>query len=292
MKENWPNFFAAGVPKAGTTSLFAIFRNHPDIFTAEIKEPNFFNRKGKPDDFVVKPIRDEKYYLQLYSDVTIEKIICDMSIALFEDPSSCKRILDVSPDAKILICLRDQVERMFSLYLMLKRNGRVTGTFSEELKKSLDYKTYNPRYPGLKLKNRLYAENLSIWQDSFADGNVKVIIFEEFIVDQLNTANEICKFLDIGPIDASDFSTEKHNTYGEPRNSLSTFILKNIRSKKLFRLFPFAFRKFIRDKVLLKKAEKPKMSDEDRRFLQDYFREDTLAIEKILGRKLPWKNFS
>lgn len=291
MKKNWPNFYTAGVPKAGTTSLFAAYRDHPEIFTAAIKEPNYFNRQGIPDNAVIKPIRDERYYLKLYEGVTSEKRICDMSISLFEDPSSCQRILEVSPDAKIVICLRDQIERMFSLYLMLKRNGRLNGSFKEELHKGLNEKNYISGVPGMKLKKRLYAENLFFWLDMFPSDNIKVIFFEEFIVDQLRIVNEVFEFLDIKNINDTQFNTGVHNSYGEPRNILSQYVLKNIRSKKLYCLFPFFFRKFVRDKILLKKSDKPIMLEEDKLFLIDFFREDALVVQKILKRKLPWTNF-
>ncbi|MCP3932313.1 MAG: sulfotransferase [Bacteroidetes bacterium] len=292
MKENWPNFFTVGVPKAGTTSLFAFFRNHPDIYTAAIKEPNYFNRVSLPDDALIKPIRDRQYYLQLYEGVTVEKVICDMSISLFEDPSACQLILDVSPDSKILISLRDQVERMFSLFLMLKRNGRLSGTFSEEIAKGQDEDYSIPGQPGMKLKKRLYADNLSKWMDHFPQENIKVILFEDFITDQIGVTNSIYEFLGISSGETTESSLGAHNSYGEPRNIISRFILKNIRSKKLFKLFPFEFRKYVRDHILLQKAEKPKMLDEDRKKLQEYFTEDTIAVENILGRKVPWNNFT
>jgi hypothetical protein len=43
--------------------------------------------------------------------------------------------------------------------------------------------------------------------------------------------------------------------------------------------------------VLLKDADKPVMLDEDREFLREFFKEDTRAVQEIIGRKLPWKNF-
>ena len=292
MRKKWPNFFTAGVPKAGTTSLYAVFRHHPDMYTAEIKEPNFFNRSVVPDNALIKPVRDEKYYLKLYEKAYSEPILCDMSISLFEDPTSCRQILEVSPDAKILICLRDQVERMFSLYLMLKRNGRIHGSFREELERGLDEAKYVPGVPGMKLKKRLYAENLSLWLDSFRKENIKVILFEEFIADQHAILNSIFEFLGIAAMDKENQVLGAHNTYGEPRNLVSKFVLKNIRSKKLYSLFPYTFRKFVRDSLLLKAAEKPLMENDDRMFLKDFFIEDTLEVQKILARQLPWKNFA
>ena len=40
----WPNFFVAGAPRCGTSSLHAWLPSVPGVFMARIKEPNFFSR--------------------------------------------------------------------------------------------------------------------------------------------------------------------------------------------------------------------------------------------------------
>ena len=44
-----PNFLIIGAPKAGTTSLYSYFREHPAIFMPELKEPRFFGYEGQGD---------------------------------------------------------------------------------------------------------------------------------------------------------------------------------------------------------------------------------------------------
>ena len=66
-----PNFFIVGAAKSGTTSLHHYLNQHPRISMSKIKEPQYFSRVLVPDDHPIRPIRDEREYLDLF-DVTPE----------------------------------------------------------------------------------------------------------------------------------------------------------------------------------------------------------------------------
>jgi len=59
----------------------------------------------------------------------------------------------------------------------------------------------------------------------------------------------------------------------------------------LEKIIPKSIRKFGRDKILLKQETKPKMDDEDRKSLVNFYKEDVEKLQNILGQRLPWKNF-
>ena len=65
-------------------------------------------------------------------------------------------------------------------------------------------------------------------------------------------------------------------------------------AKKIVRSFiPSSGRRFIENKILKKKTtNKPNMTEQDREFLINYFKEDVKKIQILLNKKLPWKNFS
>ncbi|MEX0656428.1 MAG: sulfotransferase domain-containing protein, partial [Nitrosopumilaceae archaeon] len=121
--ELWPNFFIVGADKAGTSSLYAYLMNIPGIFMSRYKEPNYFSTMTFGDNHDLRPIRDKKKYLELFKNVKNEKIVGEASPSYLGDKEAPKLIHKVSPEAKILICLRDPVERVYSHYLMLDRLG-------------------------------------------------------------------------------------------------------------------------------------------------------------------------
>lgn len=288
--EKWPNLFIVGAPKAGTSSLYVYLANIPGIFMSKVKEPNYFSRKTIPDHGLVKPIRDKSKYLGLFKKVKDEKIIGEASPSYLSDPEAPKLIHDIIPDAKIITSLRDPVERTFSFYLNLVRIGRMKGSFHEELQKSLKHvKAYNQI--SLRLETGLYAEDIQRYLDIFGSTQVKILIFEEFVKDPKKTLNEILSFLKID-YELDDFEGEAYNKFGVARGPISQFLLRDMRLRRVVeKIVPPSGRRVLREKLLLKNEEKPKMNQEDRKTLIQFYREDGIKLQKILGKKLPWKNF-
>ena len=119
--EKWPNLFIVGAPKAGTTSLHEYFEKKiPGIFMSDVKEPYYFCKTLIPIDHYITPIRDKKKYLELFEKSKTEKIIGESSVWYLSDPDASSLIYQKVPNAKIIIMLRDPVERAFSHYLMLE----------------------------------------------------------------------------------------------------------------------------------------------------------------------------
>ena len=128
--EVWPNFFIVGVAKAGTTSLYAYLINTPGIFFSSEKEPGYFHSisfgRGP-----ARRVHKQSQYLKLFMGVSTEKAIGEASPGYLIDPESAKLIHDKVPNAKIIIMLRDPLERAFSHYLMRRTKGVVKQTFHE-----------------------------------------------------------------------------------------------------------------------------------------------------------------
>ncbi len=288
--EKWPNLFIVGAPKAGTSSLYAYLSNIPGIFMPKIKEPNYFSVNTIPNNSRVRPIRDKSKYIKLFKKVKNEKIIGDASPSYLSDPAAPKLIHEIVPDARIIISLRDPVERTLSYYLMHLRNGLLKGTFHEELQKSLKLcRVYNIR--SLRLETGLYAEDVQRYLDLFGKKQVKILIFEEFIKDTKKTLNDVLSFLDVD-YEMNNFEGEAYNKFGVARGSISKFLLRNIRIRRVAeKIISPSGRRVFRENILLKKGEKPKMSQEDRNTLIKFYNEDVIKLQKNLGRKLPWKNF-
>ena len=57
-------------------------------------------------------------------------------------------------------------------------------------------------------------------------------------------------------------------------------------------LIPAEGRKFVREKILLSKQNKPKINPVDQQQLIDFYSEDVKKLEKIVQKKLPWPNFT
>jgi len=288
--EKWPNLFIVGAPKAGTSSLYAYLKNIPGIYMSPYKEPNYFSAKTIGEKSVARPIRDKTKYLSLFKQVKDEKIIGEASPSYLSDPDAAKLIHRVNPDARIIISLRDPVERTFSYYLMFIRLGLMKDSFHDELQRSLKLvRVFNKR--SLRLETGLYAEDIQRYLDIFGQEKVKIIIFEEFIKDTKSTMMEILSFFNVN-YHLDDFKGESYNYFARGRGLVAQFLLR----EKRIRFFAEKFtspntRRVLREKLLLKKDIKPKMDKEERDILVKFYKNDVKETQKILGRKLQWKNF-
>lgn len=103
-----PNLFIIGAPKSGTTSVAYGLSAHPEIYMPKSKEPRYFDAHvyyDNPEDYPFKSVEE---YLRLYCDCGPEnRYLIDASVLNMYSKESIDRILELSPDAKFLIMLRD-----------------------------------------------------------------------------------------------------------------------------------------------------------------------------------------
>jgi len=288
--EKWPNFFIVGAPKAGTTSLYMYLRKISGIYMSPEKEPNYFSINYNPKKRITK-IRDRGRYLKLFKNVNNEKIIGEASTSYLADPDAPKLIHQISPNAKILISLRDPVERKYSNYLMRFRNAGTQNSFHDEI--NLKEKNLTKNNESTVTKQQFYFQNVKRYFEMFGRNQVKIIFFEEFIKNPLTTINDILMFLELDS-KLNSIENIKHNTFVTAKGPVAAFFLK-ITSYRIFRsivqIFPSDSRTFLKN-VLTKEQPKPEMDLKDRKTLVEYFKNDVEQLQNLLGRKLPWKNFS
>jgi hypothetical protein len=288
--DTWPNFFIVGAPKAGTTSLHAQLQSVPGIFMSRIKEPNYFSRTLVPDDHQVRPIRDPLKYLRLFDGVTSETIIGEASPTYLADPDAPRLIHEVAPQARILISLRDPVERAFSHYLMMRNNGTAQLPFLGEIRRGLEL-AGNRHLVLLRPEIGLYHDQVARYVAMFGCKQVKVILFEELGADTRAVLRGVLDFLGVNE-SVTISGGEEHRKFGEARGPLVRLLFANRTVARLSEvLVSPRLRKFVREKFLVKSVAKPVMDQDARDFLVDYYREDVRKLAALLGVPLPWRNF-
>ncbi|MCS6768075.1 MAG: sulfotransferase [Candidatus Nitrosocaldus sp.] len=129
-----PNLFVAGFSKCGTTALIGYLTEHPDIFIPWLKEPHAlytssrlpsWASRGAIEDRVGKYGMSLSSYLSLYSSGVHYRYRVDGSTSYTFNTDTAKRIKEFNPDAKIIMCIRDQVERLISTYLYTYIHHRI-----------------------------------------------------------------------------------------------------------------------------------------------------------------------
>lgn len=287
----WPNFFVAGAPRCGTSTLHAWLPSLPGVFMARIKEPNYFSRcvigDGHP---MVKPIRRDRDYLRLFSEAGDAKIVGEATPFYLADPEAPVQIRRKCHDARVLASLRDPVERLYSHYLMMRNNLPGMGSFMEEIERGLSLQGIR-NVAFLDPTIGLYSRAIERYRREFDKHRFKVIVLEEWTRDTRRTLRGINDFLGLEPI-AGSIPAPQQRRYSEARGPLVRFLFGNRHlSRAAEALVPYQLRKSLRKKVLVKETPKPLMDPDAREFLVRYYQEDVERTQRLLGRPLPWPNF-
>lgn len=282
--ERWPNFFIIGAPRSGTTLLHNYLKQIPGIFMSSVKEPSYFAISINPKQKLTKPIHDKKKYLKLFEKAKYDDAVGESTPSYLWDPQAAKLIHQVVPDAKIIMILRNPVERAYSHYLQGIGFGYETLPLQEAMKKSLN----SPNdYSNRITAAGFYSEQVKRYLNIFKKEQLKIFIFEEFIQDLEKSVGEILDFLGVHSEIPSSLKMVQNPVDISP-GRFSKFLIRNKALRTIVReLVPFERSLEIR-KIFSKKTEKPPLSDDDKKFLEDIYRQDVKKLQQILSRNLPW----
>jgi len=286
--EKWPNFFIVGVPKGGTTSLHEYLNRVPGIFMSKIKEPNYFSPTLMPDKLPYKPIRDTKKYLDLFNKSINEKIIGESSTFYLYDPDAPKLIHEKIPNARILISLRDPVNRLYSHYQLIRKNRFTDNSFHDQVLHEM-HDEIDPGEPHMRLQDGKHSICVKRYLDIFGPNQVKIIIFEEWIKNPKKTLQEILEFLEINQR-LENFQADVYNPYTINRWKNLPIFLRNDFVMRVTKYIPEPIKLSIK-KLFMKKEINPKIEEIDRDLLIKFYQDDVEKLKKILARDLPWTNF-
>jgi len=282
-----PNFFIVGAAKCGTTSIWAYLRQHPKIFMCVPKEPTYFSHIAGARPFDKKTPTWEEY-LNLFESKNNEVIFGDASPGYLVDSSSAKRIKEKSPNAKILIFLRDPVKRAYTHFIGTSPGVPNKPSFAKQLElESKNLQNQKITFNKVLIWG-LYYEQVKRYLDTFGSENVKVMIYEDIFPKNINDAiKEILLFLGLdGKI--HDYDPKVYAEYFVPNEKalkiMRQSFVKNLSSK----ILPRTIKESAYVKLRGHKGESPKILDSDKAFLKKFYKNDVLNLERLLKRDLPW----
>lgn len=286
-EKRWPNLFVVGAPRAGTSSLWSYLDQHPAIFMSRLKEPHFFC--GLKPSFV-PTVRKESEYLRLFAGAAEGQLRGEASPTYLLDTEAPGAIARVSPEARILIMLREPVSRAYSAYWHKVRYGREERPFLEVVKDQLAREDSRSSKPTL-VRTGLYAEPVLRYLDVFGD-RVLILIFEEFAADVRGHVRRVLEFLEVDPAPADRMRLEPRNVSALPRNLLVRRLYRSAGLRAgAARIVPSALHPRI-ERILLSRMPTTGMEPEARRLLEEVYASDRRELEQVLGRPLPWSTAS
>jgi hypothetical protein len=293
-----PNFLIVGAAKCGTTSLYHYLRQHPDVFMSPVKEPKFLsNRAANPgtgpgDDLIAQSsVGSFDDYLRLFKKSIGKKAVGEASVdTLFHFGRTIPAIQRYLGDPRIVIILRDPVNRAYSAYNYHVRDGREKMSFKKALiaeeQRSRDGYACMWQYR----EGGLFAHRVRAFQEQFS--RMKVLLYDDLMRDAITLVRSVYTFLDVDPDFIPDMS-HNHNVSGIPHWSfLNALFVKPKKLHKAARTIGGAILGAdqwirLRDRLRSTLLQKPRPIDpEIEQQLRRFYRADILKLQDYIGRDL------
>ena len=247
-----PSFLILGGQRCGTTSLYRYLSEHPNVHPALVKEIQYFT---------VNYSKGEQWYRSNFPPDTQGGQSFDASPYYLFHPMAAQRAATLLPEARLIVLVRNPVDRAFSHYQHNVGLGVEDLSFEEALEAEAgrlageeERLVNDPAYSSAAHRRYSYAARgvyepqLTRWLAHYEPEKVRVLVSEEFFSDPGGTFAGVLDFLGL-----SDHELPRYDAY--TRRS---------------------------------RWDGPRLSGESRLKLQAIFEEPNRQLAKMLGRSLPW----
>jgi hypothetical protein len=289
--------------------LYSTLATHPDVYCCPIKEPNFFcddfdpiafdkTYEAKPDFNPQRYYRSRKYKLwsafvrdaALYSQLFIEgygKLARgEFSTTYLFSEVAAARIAESIPHAKIIICLRDPVDRAISHYRHHIRAGVTRESLGEILRRETSVPNKKFGSAHFYVERGQYLAQVRRFYKVFPTEQIKIILFDDLKADFGEVSRQICVFLGIDP--GRIGKVKLSNEAAAPRfRRLNAWLMHSGAKAAARRLMPEHVIEFVKhyyhthDKMKL-----PKPTGDDLRLLRDIYAKEMSTLATLINRDL------
>jgi len=312
-----PNFFIVGAPKAATTFLYESLQQHPQVYMSPLKEPNYFASEMRPELFPAEArarvarqmqeleaylrgdMREKRFggfvtswedYLKLFRNVSDQVAIGEASPSYLWSRTAAQNIVSRLPHARIIINLRNPIERAYSHYLHQVTEGLTNQTFREAIEATLRAGPERFAIERTLLEFGQYCGQIKRYQKEFPREQIHISLYEDLARAPAALMESLLTFLGVDP-DIRFDAARRHLEPRIPKLNGVAYVLKRSRLwPHLRKLLPQPLGPRLRS-ALLRSRRSLVMSPADRAFLNEYYRNEIGDLSALLGRDLSsWLN--
>jgi len=289
MRKILPNFIVAGSQRCGTTYLYELLKQHPEIYMPKIKELHFFDQQMEKN---TGENIDE--YAENFKNVKAETAIGEITPSYIYADGVPELIFKKIGEIKLIFLFRNPVDRAYSHYWFNLSEGRECYTFERALEKEQERisKGSLNRLFFSYVERGYYMNHINRFLKHFPRENVLSIISENFFPQPDEYLKQICRFLGVND------SFKFHFNVNRNRRELPRYISLYRNLIKIEKLLPNPkkMRRIIknikkcRDSVPMVDQSYPKMNKNTRTKLMDLFKTHNVMLGDFLEVDLGiWK---
>jgi hypothetical protein len=223
-----PDFLIIGAQKAGTTALYSYLREHPAIAGPPWKEVSFFDRHFWRGDAWYRGHFPNRLYLRrVRARAGVEPIVGEASPSYVFHPLAPQRVAALVPDVRLIVLVRNPVDRALSHYHHEVALGREPLPFEDaleqedarlegELERMLEPRYFSHAWWNFTYRARgRYAEQLERWLEIFPRERLLVVPSEDLLDRPAETYGQVLDFLGAPPHELGSYPRVFERAYAE-----------------------------------------------------------------------------
>jgi len=208
----FPNFLIIGVQRGGTTSLYKYLTKHPKIIPALKKEIHFFDINfDKGVSWYQSKFKQNPFFMILYKKKKFKDSITGEATPYYiYHPYGAQRISKIIPNVKLIVLLRNPVERAYSHYHhevrlkaerlsfedAIKEESKRLEDETEKMLKDENYYSFNHQHFSY-LQRGIYIDQLEVWTKKFPKEQILILSSEDLYSNSNEICNEVFSFLNL-----------------------------------------------------------------------------------------------
>jgi hypothetical protein len=283
------DFFIVGAPKSGTTSLYHYLDQHSDINMSIVKEPNYFSAEElKRQDLYYKSkiISTIDEYDKLFKNQKGNQLLGEASVSYLFYPDVAGKIKLYNPNAKIIILLRDPIERAYSHHNMDRRLGYVKDDLSNIINDSsvMNHSLYYQQY----IQLGQYYTQVKNYIDVFGRDNVCVMLYDDLKENNKDLTDKVISFLKLKEYDGIDYNIPYNSSKSSDFKIINFLYKLSFLRRLVLMILPVSLVDHLENKFF--KSKEIVMSQDLESQLYDLYCDEILLLEKMLNVDLSlWK---
>jgi Sulfotransferase family len=290
-----PNFFIAGSPKCGTSSMHDYLAQHPAVYMSEeMKEPGFFNPDLKMN--LARRADTEEKYLALFTKGVGKERIGESSTWYMLSKVAAKLIAQWDGRSQAILMIRNPMDAAYSLHgqLLWSCNEHILD-FGEAIEAEAERRAGKNIRPECTSPDALqytetftYTPQIKRFFEALGRHRVKVIVFDDFVLNTGQVYRDTLQFLGLDTEFEADFKVVNSVKPVSPK--LNTFFARRPGLRKVVhKLVPAGVQRRLIDAmpIFTKTIERPKKIDPELRAkLTPRFKDDIEQLSELLDRDL------
>lgn len=285
-----PNLLVIGVPKAGTGSLYGYLSQHPDICPADEKEVGYFNYfNPRRHTGPVPPLEE---YLAHFRHWGSERYAFEATPTYsYGGRPVIEAVRATLGSPKIVLTLRNPVDRLWSAYTFQRELGNLTQfhSFEDYLRacqeRRRDGSDLVPHDHMHGLYIGYYADYVPLWLDAFGP-DIRVIFADDLGRDATKVVRGLCGWLDIDTAVVDTLDLAPRNRTQHPRSVRAARLAYRVKRTVDRRgLLPGSARERVRRAYQRVNAGSPPggMSSDVRSHVEELYRESNQLTARALA---------